>query len=79
LQPSEAALISNASRIKPVDGRDTVDAIEETTASDKSVHGGSQAKLNGGRFRAIGQIVKDTSASAGRVEVRRPNRVPGLA
>jgi len=53
--------------------------MEETTASDKRIHAGSQAKLNGGRFSAIGQIVKDPSASAGRVEARRPNRVPGLA
>jgi len=38
--------------------------MEETTASDKRIHAGSQAKLNGGRFSAIGQIVKDQSALA---------------
>ena len=71
--------ILNASRIRPADGRNTVDPIEGAAPSDERILGGRQAKLNGGRFSAIGQIIKDATASARRVEARRPNRVLGLA
>src|SRR5262249_29746292 len=71
--------ISNASRMKPADGPDTVDPIDEPTASGQENPSRESGEAEGERLSAIGQIVKDTSASGGRVEARPRNRVPGLA